>query len=238
MKVIILAAGKGERMRPLTLHTPKPLLKIGAKSILEWHLDNLVEHGFRHIVINNAWLGQQVIDYIGTEYMGAKIIHSSEKECLETAGGIANALEHLNNGNDEPFLVLNGDTFIPKLPIQSIKEILNNMPKFQKGHLYLVDNPAHNKNGDFYLQNNSIFYNLPDSLHNIGKYTFSGIGIYRPSLFNHINKGEHAKLLPILVQGMQNNMFTGEKFSHMWMDIGTVERLEEANKLVTEGIIV
>jgi len=238
MKAIILAAGKGERMKPLTNHTPKPLLNIGDKSILEWHLHNLIKHGFKDITINNAWLGQQIVDKIGFEYLGAKINHSSEPECLETAGGIAYAMQYLSSENDEPFLVINGDTFIPNLPIQSFMHNAKNFTASQQGYLYLVDNPPHNSNGDFYLDNNTLYLATDNpNIHNIQKFTFSGMGLYRPSLFNTIKHGEHAQLSPVLRHGIINHTIFGEKFNDVWRDIGTVQRLQEVNEIIKQDVV-
>ncbi|MFM2345190.1 MAG: hypothetical protein RLZZ210_1803 [Pseudomonadota bacterium] len=240
MKAMILAAGKGERMRPLTNVTPKPLLAVSHKPLLVWHLDNLAQAGFKQVIINNAWLGHKIVEYIGTSYDGMEIIHSSEPECLETAGGIAFALEHLTTENDTPFVVLNGDTFIPQLPAQEFIQIAQNFTENQQGFLYLVDNPSHNPNGDFILnQESESLYNKDNPNPNIINYeslTFSGMALYRPSMFSHIVKGEHAKLAPLLNIGINEHKIFGTKFTKTWMDIGTPQRLEHVNKVVEEGL--
>jgi N-acetyl-alpha-D-muramate 1-phosphate uridylyltransferase len=238
MKAIILAAGKGERMRPLTDHTPKPLLTVLNKPLLVWHLEQLIQsQHITQVVINNAWLGQQIIDYIGTNYKGMPVIHSSEPECLETAGGIAHALQYLSCSNDNPFLVINGDTFIPNLSqIDWFKTAQAFKPQ-QLGHLYLVDNPKHNPNGDFALNNATSELCIKNTLENdnnknstyLNFLTFSGLALYRPSMFKHIGTQNFAKLAPMLIQGIQNKQIQGEKLSTLWMDIGTPERLHEIN---------
>lgn len=211
MKAMILAAGRGERMRPLTDHTPKPLLKVGGKSLIGWHLDNLAKAGFKEIVINHAHFGEKIEAALGD---GAQwqltIQYSPEKIALETAGGIANALPLLGNA---PFLVVNGDVFceidFAKLRLQNGK----------LAHLLLVDNPPQHAQGDFALDNGLV--------KSVGeqKRTFSGVGIYHPDLFKNIMRGEAAKLAPLLRQAMDEDKVTGEYFQGVWHDIGTPERL-------------
>jgi N-acetyl-alpha-D-muramate 1-phosphate uridylyltransferase len=237
MKAMILAAGKGERMRPLTDHTPKPLLLVDNKPLICWHLDNLALHGFSDVVINNAWLGQQIVQYIGSSYKGMRIIHSSEPECLETAGGIAYALKYLVDDCDSPFMVVNGDTFIPQLPCKQIIDIAAKMSKDINYNifLYLINNPEHNPNGDFKLNNQKI--ELINNLRNTGSsYTFSGVGIYKPSLFTHIKHGDHYKLLPVLQQNIEKNTVHGGMLQGLWMDIGTPERLQKINDIVANNL--
>jgi N-acetyl-alpha-D-muramate 1-phosphate uridylyltransferase len=237
-KAMILAAGKGERMRPLTNHTPKPLLLVNGKPLICWHLDNLAHHGFTDVVINNAWLGQKIIDYIGTSYKHMDIIHSSEPECLETAGGIAYAIENFIDDKDTPFLVINGDTFIPQLPLVQIIGTGFNMTKKQNDintFLYLIHNPEHNPNGDFKC--NGFKVELIDNIQNTGpSYTFSGVGIYRPSVFKDIKPGEHCKLLPILQRNIKAGMVEATLLNGLWMDIGTPERLQQVNDIVANNL--
>ncbi len=240
MKAMILAAGKGERMRPLTDVTPKPLLKAANKPLIMWHLDNLSNAGFKEIIINNAWLGCKIVEEIGAEYAGMKIIHSCEPECLETAGGIAFALEYLND-NNKPFAVINGDTFIPQLPVHEFIHIAENFGEEQQGFLYLVDNPLHNLKGDFILNiANNELYTKDDFITNEASYlenlTFSGMALYRPNMFADIVKGEHAKLAPLLNKGIYERKIFGTKFIKTWMDIGTPQRLEHVNNIVENGL--
>jgi MurNAc alpha-1-phosphate uridylyltransferase len=242
MKAMILAAGKGERMRPLTNITPKPLLTVADKPLIMWHLDNLSQAGFKQVIINNAWIGYKIVEEIGIEYNGMQIIHSSEPECLETAGGIAFALEYLNE-NNYPFVVINGDTFIPQLPAQEFIQIAKNFDDNQHGFIYLVDNPSHNPHGDFILNINNnhlytktktdLIYNKSSNLESL---TFSGMALYRPNMFIDIVKGNHAKLAPLLNKGIDNNTIYGKKFIKTWLDIGTPQRLEHVNHIVENGL--
>ena len=218
MKAMILAAGRGERMRPLTDHTPKPLLKVGNKPLIVWHLERLVKAGFKEIVINHAHLGAQIEDALkdGSQW-DLHIQYSPEKVALETAGGIANALPLLteNGTKNEPFLVVNGDVFT------EIDFATLSLKQNMLAHLVLVDNPAQHPNGDFAISNNL--------LKNDGekKYTFSGVGVYHPDLFKEIVKGEPAKLAPLLRKAIDNNAATAQYYQGIWHDIGTPQRLAE-----------
>ena len=213
MKAMILAAGRGERMQPLTDTTPKPLLKVAGKPLIEYCIENLVAAGFTQLVINLSHLGQQIRDYCGNgSQWGAVISYSDEGEAaLETAGGIAYALPLLG---DQPFLVINAD-IICDYPLAELRN-----KQFDLAHLVLIDNPPHNPQGDFSLNQNM--------LSEIGaeKFTFSGIGIYHPDLFKSIAFGP-LKLRPVLNQAMQDQRISGEKFDGLWMDIGTPARLKE-----------
>jgi len=167
---MILAAGRGERLRPLTDETPKPLIKVAVKSLIEYHLENLANAVFKRIVINTAWLSGKIHQQLGDgSNYGASISYSDEGEALETAGGIINALPLLG---DKPFLVVNGDIWCD-FDFSTLPELNNST----QAHLVLVNNPDHNQKGDFALQDNLI--------KNTGKpmYTFSGIGIYSASFF-------------------------------------------------------
>ncbi len=213
MKAMILAAGRGERMRPLTDHTPKPLLEVGGKSLIIWHLERLAKAGFKEIVINHAHLGEQIEQALGNgSQWGLKIQYSPEKIALETAGGIANALPLLG---DAPFLVVNGDTF-SEIDFTALKLLPNNL-----AHLVLVDNPPQHPNGDFAIENGM--------LKNDGeqKLTFSGIGIYQPALFVGIVRGEPAKLAPLLRLAIVQNKATAQHYPGVWHDIGTPARLHD-----------
>ena len=219
---MILAAGRGERMRPLTDHTPKPLLKVGGKPLIVWHLENLAKAGFKEIVINHAHLGQQIEATLGDgSHWGLSIEYSPEVFALETAGGIANAIHLLtkNNNQTEPFLVVNGDIYT-EIDFATIKLAPNML-----AHLVLIDNPPQHPQGDFAIQN--------DLLINKGEpmRTFSGIGVYHPRLFAQIKRGEPAKLAPLLRQAISENKATAQYYQGVWHDIGTPERLEALNKL-------
>ena len=234
MKAMILAAGRGERMRPLTDFTPKPLLKVGGKPLIVWHLERLAKAGFKEIVINHAHLGQQIEDTLsnGAQW-GLSIEYSSEKIALETAGGIANALHLLtdNGTKNERFLVVNGDTFTDfnfatLTPPRFMGEV--NMPQ-HFAHLVLVNNPPQHSNGDFAIEFKS---GLDGMLKNEGPQmlTFSGVGVYHPDLFADIVKGQPAKLAPLLRKAIDNNAATAQYYQGIWHDIGTSERLAELDK--------
>jgi N-acetyl-alpha-D-muramate 1-phosphate uridylyltransferase len=225
MKAMILAAGRGERMRPLTDHTPKPLLKVGGKSLIVWHLERLAKAGIKEIVINHAHLGHMIEAALGSgAEWGVSIEYSPEKVALETAGGIANALHLLGS---EPFLVVNGDTFTEidfasLAPRPLAGEGLGRGAAVQDNlaHLVLIDNPPQHPNGDFAIHNGM--------LQNTGKQmlTFSGVGVYHPALFADIIKGQPAKLAPLLRLAIDNHAATAQYYQGMWHDIGTPERLQ------------
>jgi N-acetyl-alpha-D-muramate 1-phosphate uridylyltransferase len=212
MKAMILAAGRGERMRPLTDSTPKPLLQAGKYRLIEYHLHNLKNAGFSDIVINIAWLGQQIIDHLGDgSNYDLNIEYSNEGDnVLETGGGIFKALPLLG---DQPFLVTNGDIWTD-YPYKNLR----NMQPEGLAHLVLVNNPEHNPNGDFYLAENH--------LSNTGetKYTFSGIGVYSRSFFDDQKKGKFP-LAPIIKNFINRGLINGELYTGLWDDIGTTERL-------------
>jgi MurNAc alpha-1-phosphate uridylyltransferase len=218
MKVMILAAGRGERMRPLTDVTPKPLLPVGGKTIIEHTLNQLVSSGFKDIIINHAHLGQQIEEYLGEgQRYGANIQYSPEGEQgLETAGGIINALPLLGS---DVFMVVNGD-IATNFPFETLEEQLVDL-----AHLVLVDNPQHHEKGDFGLEASGQV-----TLKTVERYTFSGIGLYHPDLFKDLPSGS-SKLGPLLRQAISNQRVSGQKFSGFWMDIGTPERLQALNQL-------
>lgn len=212
MKAMILAAGRGERMRPLTDHTPKPLLQVAGKPLIVHTIVQLVNAGFHDLVINHAHLGYQIEQQLGDgSQFGATISYSPEPDgALETAGGIINALPLLGH---EPFLVINGD-IASDFPFATLKQV-----QVDLAHLILVDNPDHHPQGDFYLHDNgSIRTEGPHKL------TFSGIGLYHPDLFKGVPPGK-SKLAPLLRQAMTEHKVNGTKLTGFWMDIGTPERL-------------
>lgn len=221
MKAMILAAGRGERMRPLTDHTPKPLLKVGGKPLIVWHLERLAKAGFKEIVINHAHLGEQIETALGNgSQWDLSICYSPEQIALETAGGIVKALPLLGN---EPFLVVNGDTFT-EVDFAQLKLNPNNL-----AHLVLVDNPPQHPNGDFAIE---IHENKANDikigvLQNKGSHmlTFSGIGVYHPDLFAGVVQGGPIKLAPLLRLAISEGKATGEYYQGVWHDIGTPERL-------------
>ena len=237
MKAMILAAGRGERMRPLTDHTPKPLLQVGGKPLIVWHLERLASAGFKEIIINHAHLGHMIEAALGNgAQWGMSIQYSPEKVALETAGGIANALHLLTNDgkHSESFLVVNGDTFteidFAKLTPSPFKgEGWGGGKTAQElAHLVLVDNPPQHPNGDFAMQDGNLKHTGKPML------TFSGVGVYHPKLFVDIVKGQPAKLAPLLRKAIDNNAATAQYYQGVWHDIGTPQRLQELDESLNE----
>jgi MurNAc alpha-1-phosphate uridylyltransferase len=223
MKAMILAAGRGERLRPLTDSCPKPLLQAGEQPLIGWHLAKLAALGIRDIVINHAWLGDQIEQRLdgGAEW-GVNIAYSVEGgQALETAGGITKALPLLGN---EPFIVINGDVFTdyPLAPLLDIAAQLDGVSRL--GHLVLVDNPAHHPEGDFSLNGHGVVSEVPGL-------TFAGIAAYHPAFFAGLVPHQPAKLLPQLLGAMRQGRLSGEHYQGLWIDVGTVERLAEANRI-------
>ena len=214
---MILAAGKGERMRPLTLVKPKPLLEVCGTTLIEHHIINLKNAGFKRIIINISWLGQQIMQKLGSgSQYGVDIRYSSEgPEPLETGGGMLKALPLIG---DEPFLVVNGD-IKTDFDFRNLKCDAKSL-----AHLVLVNNPPHNNNGDFSIDENE---NLSFQAEK-PKYTYSGIGIYNPQLFSGLEKGKFS-VIPLLKQAMNKQLISGQLFKGKWDDIGTIERLTEIN---------
>lgn len=220
MKAMILAAGKGERMRPLTLHTPKPLIRAAGKPLIEYHLRALADAGFTEIVINHAWLGQQIETYLGDgSSFGLQIQYSAEGEPLETGGGIFQALALLGK---DPFLVVNGDIWT------DYDFARLNRPLKGLAHLVMVDNPAHHPSGgDFYLKDGC----LHDAAPGADNLTFSGISVLHPKLFEGCSAGAF-KLAPLLRSAMAQGLVTGEHMDGRWIDVGTLERLAQVESLL------
>ena len=213
-------------MRPLTDTCPKPLLKVGGKSLLLWHLERLQHAGFRQIIINHAWLGALVeaaLRVDAPEHLG--ITYSPEHEALETAGGIANALPLLTQGaiDDAPFLVINGDIWCDYDFARAATIAEQMMASGALAHLVMVPNPPQHAAGDFALGAGRI--TDAAAAPSVPALTFSGIGVYRPALFNGVTPGAKAKLAPLLRQAMATRQVSGELFSGRWEDIGTPERL-------------
>lgn len=232
MKAMILAAGRGERMRPLTDHTPKPLLRVGDEPLIGWHLRRLAAAGVREVVINHAWLGQQIEQTLGDgSAYGVRIAYSPETTGgLETAGGIATALPLLG---DEPFLVVNGDVLTDVDFEAACAFVSDFVARDVLAHLWLVDNPEHNPHGDFSLLDNG-FLSSDTQVGRAG--TFSGIGIYSPKLFVNTPAHTVAKLAPLLRAAMAQGRVSGQWHEGLWLDVGTVERLAYANHLAQQGV--
>ncbi|QWD69394.1 nucleotidyltransferase family protein [Polynucleobacter sp. VK25] len=224
----LLAAGRGERMRPLTDTLPKPLLSIQNKSLLVWHLEALAKANIQEVVINHAWLGEKIEAAIGNgKQFGLHIQYSPEGKALETAGGICKALPII--APEDYFLVINGDVFSPDLPIDRLLEAASKMrmdPSKPLAHLLMVPNPTQHPEGDFYLQS-SMIANTGSA--GTEKLTFSGIGIYHKDLFKDLEFGAPAKLAPLLRTAMEQKKVSGEKYLGPWHDVGTPQRLQELN---------
>ncbi|MEJ1353060.1 MAG: nucleotidyltransferase family protein [Candidatus Sedimenticola sp. (ex Thyasira tokunagai)] len=211
LSAMILAAGRGERMRPLTDHIPKPLLPVAGKPLIEYHIAALAAAGIRRIVVNHSHLGDQVETFLGTgECWGVEILFSPEPPgALETGGGIFNALPLLGSG---PFLVINGDVWCDYDLSQAA------CPAGRLAHLVLVNNPEHHPEGDFCLDRGVV------SEGEAGCFTFSGIGIYRAELFSDSEPGAFP-LAPLLRRTMGRGLVSGELHVGSWIDVGTPERL-------------
>lgn len=208
---MILAAGRGERMRPLTDHTPKPLLAVAGKPLIVHHIERLVAAGLSRLVINHAWLGEQIETVLGDgSKWDAEIHYSREGEALETGGGIYKALPLLS----DPFLVVNSDIWM--VPDYASLAIDRN----DLCHLLLVDNPSHNLEGDFCLQSGRV------QQQGCQRLTFSGLGIYRKALFADCKSGKFP-LAPLLRKAMDANCAGGEQYHGTWVDVGTPERLRQ-----------
>ncbi|HSH28342.1 MAG TPA: nucleotidyltransferase family protein, partial [Thiohalobacter sp.] len=221
MKAMILAAGRGERMRPLTDHTPKPLLPLAGRALIDYHLAALARAGLREVVINHAHLGEQIEAALGNgSRHGLRISYSSEPAgALETGGGILRALSKLG---PDPFLVINGDIW-SNYDYARLPHTLEGL-----AHLVLVDNPPQHPDGDFHLQ--------PDGrLCEAGgqRLTFSGIGVYHPALFNGCEPGRFP-LAPLLRRAIAQGQVSGEHFIGRWVDVGTPQRLRELDRELTE----
>ncbi len=230
-KAMILAAGLGRRMRPLTDHTPKPLLVAGGKSLIQWQIERLKRAGFCNLVINHAHLGARLEAALGDgERLGVKITWSREPEPLETAGGIAAAMGLLG---DAPFLVSNGDVYA-EFDYACLRPVLEDMAgnPDHLAHLVLVDNPPHHPGGDFSLLDGRVIDPSPLATRH-SPFTFSGIACYRPELFAGVVPMTSARLAPVLCAAMQKGQVSGEHFAGRWEDIGTPERLRQLDLELT-----
>ena len=223
---MILAAGRGERMRPLTDHTPKPLLQVGGKPLIVWHIERLRAAGFTRIVINHAHLGQQIEDALGDGTgLGVSIDYSREVSALETAGGIATALPLIES---DVFPVVNGDIYC-EFDFNRLAEPMARLAAgHDQAHLVLVDNPPHHLKGDFVLDGGRLIPS-PLTTHD-SPLTFSGIGVYHRALFAHTPAHEKAPLAPLLRQAIDAGRASGEHFAGRWVDVGTPERLQQLDE--------
>ena len=227
MKAMILAAGMGNRMRPLTLHTPKPLLEVGGKPLIVWHIEKLQKIGVQEIVINTAWLGEKLADALGDgSQFGVKILWSHEGEGLETAGGIINALPLLGN---EPFILVNGDVWTT----MDFAPLLNVQLQDDLAHLVLVENPIQHPQGDFILAANKAYtFEQARSGENL---TYSGVAVMHPQMFDGLESGKRP-LAPLLKQAMQQEKISAQKLQGVWVDVGTPERLNALDQQIQQGV--
>ena len=219
MKVMILAAGRGERMGNLTQNCPKPLLKVKGRCLIDWHLIKLCDAGFKDVVINVAYLSKEIIEFVGDgSKWGLNISISEEEQALETAGGIKQAIKYLG---EEAFAVINADIFSDYNYKDLKKRSLENK---RMGHLVLVNNPEHNLKGDFGITDDGIL-----TMSSERPLTFSGIAIYDPKFFSELAEGNKIKLAPILEIAISKKCIQGELFEGLWSDVGTPERLNMIN---------
>lgn len=239
MKAMILAAGKGERMRPLTLVHPKPLLQAGDQALIEHQLRALAKAGFRDVVVNLSWLGEQIPAALGdgSRYSLAIEYSAEGPEPLETGGGILRALPLLCPMGVEPFLVLSGDVWMDYPYSRLHEQFSRGLPAKDQAHLVLVPNPEHNPRGDFVFDAGRVLEPMPGMAANtvaatriaaLPRHTFSGLGVYHPSLFNGCEDGTF-KLAPLLRTAAVANRVSAELFAGDWLDIGTPERLAALN---------
>lgn len=229
MKAMILAAGLGNRMRPLTLHTPKPLLEVGGKPLIVWHIEKLQKVGVTEIVINTAWLGDKLVAALGDgSQFGVTILWSHEGEGLETAGGIINALPLLGK---EPFILVNGDVWTT----MDFSSLLNVQLDNKQAHLVLVENPPQHLKGDFILANDLAYTFEQEQLGEA--LTYSGVAVLAPHMFAGLENGKRP-LAPLLKKAMQQQQVSAEKMQAIWVDVGTPERLEQLDQQIKQGAFV
>lgn len=227
MKAMILAAGKGTRLRPLTDTTPKPLLAVSGKPLISHHLEKLAKAGFKDIVINVSYLGEQIVEALGNgKQWGLDIQYSQENKPLETAGGILHAHALLGK---ETFLLINGDVWTD-YPLEKLRQ--TNLADNTLGHLVLINNPEHNPSGDFTID-------AQDKLahKNTHNYTFSGISLIHPTLIqNYPQKRETFPLGEVFSDGIDKGLLSAELYNGEWVDVGTVERLQQLDTHLAQHI--
>ncbi len=225
MRAMILAAGRGERLRPLTDKIPKPLVEVNGKPLIVWHIEKLAAAGFKQFVINLCWLGEKIKQQLGNgSNWDINIEYSEESEALETAGGIIQALPVLGN---KPFAVINSDIWSDF----SAEKIMDNLQQLTDSEflvkLMLVENPQHNLDGDFGLEKNTLqpYTEQQNKKH----WTYAGIGFYKPEFFIGLERGKRA-MPPLWTQGAQQKKISAEVFQGYWQDVGTLQRLAELEK--------
>jgi N-acetyl-alpha-D-muramate 1-phosphate uridylyltransferase len=234
-RAILLAAGRGQRLRPLTDHTPKPLVPVGGRPLIEWHLLALARAGVREVVINTAWLEDQLVAALGDGTRWGLAIHWSLEGrdhggALETAGGIATALPLLANGPDDPFWIVSADVLAPDFAFES-----SAVERFAAGgldaHLWLVDNPPYHPQGDFGLGADGLA--LADGPGPDGRrWTYANLALARPALFAGIAPGTVARLGPVLAAAMRGRRVSAGRYPGRWANVGTAAELESAQALV------
>ncbi|MGI2029361.1 N-acetylmuramate alpha-1-phosphate uridylyltransferase MurU [Endozoicomonas acroporae] len=223
MKAMILAAGYGKRLRPITLSIPKPLVPVAGKPLITYHIERLAQAGFRELVINHGWLGEKIEEALGSgSGWGVTIQYSPEGEPLETGGGICRALPLLAQGqtgeSDAPFVVVNGDVYTD-ICLKNLQ-----LPQGMLAHLVMVDNPDFHPAGDFCLDDGILFEKaaMPEK----AGLTFSGVSILSPRLFDGCQRGTAFALAPLLIEAMQQGRVSGQYHPGFWTDVGSVERLQ------------
>jgi MurNAc alpha-1-phosphate uridylyltransferase len=223
MKAMLLAAGRGERLRPITDEIPKALVEAGGKPLIGWHLERLARAGFRDVVINVSHLGERIVERLGDgARFGLHLHYSRERERLETAGGIANALELLGR---EPFLLVNADVYC-ECDFARLKTTRLNQ---NLAHLVLVPNPPHRSGGDFSLRAGMV----GDAA--APRYTYAGVALMAPALVAPVKRGAKAPLAPLLYEAAARGRLGGELYEGLWQDVGTIERLAELEKFLREN---
>lgn len=226
---LILAAGRGERMRPLTDNCPKPLLDVRGKPLIVWQLEKLARAGIKHVVINTAWLEDQFPARLGDgRAWGLSIRYSHEGAqfggALETAGGMATALPLLGIDRQTPFWLMAGDVFMPDFALPAA-DAARFRDSGALAHIYLVPNPEHNPRGDFGLSPEGLALDRASA-----QFTYSTVGLYRPALLDGLAIGQKAALAPLLRQAMQLGRVHASLYSGAWTDVGTPERLAALNQ--------
>lgn len=226
-QAMILAAGKGTRLRPLTLETPKPLVEVGGQPLIVWHIKALKAAGITDITINASWLADKLMSAVGNgSQYGLNLYWSVEdNEPLETAGGISQALQ-TGKLRDAPFIVVNSDVWTT-FDFSTLKDY--KLGADQRAHLLLIDNPEHNNGGDFAVNNGLA---SEQAIGDADKYTFAGISVLSPRLFDGIVSGQPAPLAPLLKQAMLKFQVTANIITDNWIDVGTLERLEQVNEFI------
>lgn len=228
MKALILAAGRGERMRPLTDHTPKPLLMVRGKPLIVWHLEALARDGVREVVVNTAWLEDRIVDTLGDGgRYGVSIRYSLEGRdhggALETAGGMAKALPWLTDERADCFWVVSGDVFLPGFRFDAAAA-----ERFARGamlaHLWLVPNAPHHPEGDFGITPQGLA-----SRTDTPRLTWASVGLFRAAIVEGVTVGDRLPLTPLLRAGADAGRISAERYDGRWTDVGTVERLEALN---------